>query len=159
MPPAAAVAGDAASQAAARWKSDVVPALKPMVRAIFSVPKVLGARDGALVLGAPNEPHRAKCEVHRREVEAAIATVVGAAVRLEMVIDGSAGSDHDDLPGAPSDGANVVELHPGGPPQAPTPDEEIDLDDLVDAPPESVLTPIERLAQAFPGSELLDERP
>ena len=37
-------------------------------------------------------------------------------------------------------------------------DNEIDLDDLVDAPPESVKTPINRLAEAFPGSELIEER-
>ena len=36
-------------------------------------------------------------------------------------------------------------------------DHEVDLDDLIDAPPESVKTPIERLAEAFPGSELVDE--
>jgi DNA polymerase-3 subunit gamma/tau len=49
----------------------------------------------------------------------------------------------------------VVPLRPGG---QPTAEEDIDLNDLVDAPPESVVTPIERLAQAFPGSELIDER-
>ncbi|MGB0113748.1 MAG: hypothetical protein WBP59_11055, partial [Ilumatobacteraceae bacterium] len=36
-------------------------------------------------------------------------------------------------------------------------DDEVDLDSLVDAPPESVKTPIERLAEAFPGSELIEE--
>ena len=36
-------------------------------------------------------------------------------------------------------------------------DDEIDLDDLVDAPPESVKSPIDRLAEAFPGSELIDD--
>ena len=36
-------------------------------------------------------------------------------------------------------------------------DHDVDLDDLIDAPPESVKTPIERLAEAFPGSELVDE--
>jgi DNA polymerase III subunit gamma/tau len=36
-------------------------------------------------------------------------------------------------------------------------DDEVDLDDLIDAPPESVKTPIDRLAEAFPGSELIDE--
>ena len=36
--------------------------------------------------------------------------------------------------------------------------EDIDLDDLVDVPPEHVVTPIERLTQAFPGSQLMDER-
>jgi DNA polymerase III subunit gamma/tau len=36
-------------------------------------------------------------------------------------------------------------------------DDDVDLDDLVDAPPESVKSPIDRLAEAFPGSELIEE--
>jgi DNA polymerase-3 subunit gamma/tau len=36
-------------------------------------------------------------------------------------------------------------------------EEEIDLNDLIDAPPESVLSPVDRLAQAFPGAELIDD--
>ena len=36
-------------------------------------------------------------------------------------------------------------------------DDEVDLDDLIDAPPESVKSPIDRLAEAFPGSELIEE--
>ena len=36
-------------------------------------------------------------------------------------------------------------------------DDEVDLTDLVDAPPESVKTPIDRLAEAFPGSELIED--
>jgi len=142
-----------------------VPALKPFARAIFNVASVVGVRDGALVLGLPNDAHRRKCADQLRDVETTLATVVGAAVPVTLVVDGSVGTDeHDPVPVAPAarpardvraDVAPVVELHPGG---VPTPDEDIDLDDLVDAPPESVVTPIDRLAQAFPGSELLDER-
>ena len=36
-------------------------------------------------------------------------------------------------------------------------DDDVDLNDLVDAPPETVKTPIDRLAEAFPGSELIEE--
>ena len=36
-------------------------------------------------------------------------------------------------------------------------DHEVDLTELIDAPPESVKTPIDRLAEAFPGSELVTE--
>jgi DNA polymerase-3 subunit gamma/tau len=36
-------------------------------------------------------------------------------------------------------------------------DDEVDLDDLVEVPPESVKSPIDRLAEAFPGSELIVE--
>ncbi len=37
----------------------------------------------------------------------------------------------------------------------PEADEDVDLSSLTDAPPESVKTPIDRLAEAFPGSELM----
>ena len=36
-------------------------------------------------------------------------------------------------------------------------DHEVDITELIDAPPESVKTPIDRLAEAFPGSELVTE--
>jgi DNA polymerase-3 subunit gamma/tau len=36
-------------------------------------------------------------------------------------------------------------------------DDDVDLDDLIDAPPETVKTPVDRLAEAFPGSELIDD--
>ncbi len=36
-------------------------------------------------------------------------------------------------------------------------DDDVDLDDLIDAPPEAVKTPVDRLAEAFPGSELIDD--
>lgn len=196
----AAESGSGAEQAVARW-SEIVPALKPLVRAIYSVPKLLGVRDGAVTLGAPNDAHRIKCEQHRPEVERVAAGIVGSPVRVVLVTDGSARhddhDDHDDhhdprdqrdqrdqrgpagTGGVPSgDGsggagggsgsgssatsgagssasATVIALHPDGPPPA---DEDIDLNDLVDAPPESVVSPIDRLAQAFPGSELMDER-
>ena len=165
--PSPASSAGAAERAVAMWAADIVPSLKPLVRAIFSVPKLLGVRDGALALGAPNEPHRAKCEQHRAEVEAAIAIVVGSRVAMSVITD-SSGSHA-------GQSATVVELHPGGPPSkggssnggssnggssssGPPADEDIDLHDLVDAPPESVVSPIDRLAQAFPGSELMDER-
>ena len=43
--------------------------------------------------------------------------------------------------------------------RGPTPDEaDIDLSDLTDVPPESVVGPVDRILQAFPGSQELDER-
>ncbi len=204
--------GDAAERALEGWHAQIVPGLKPLVRAIFSVPRVLGVRDGVLTLGAPNDAHRAKCEQHRAAVEAAIAAAVGASVPLSVITDGGghdpadphgpADHAHDDPregshdrlaertvarlapdPSAPAGGSrpgarataaahsthrgdrddygdhgdhddNVVSLRVAQPPA----DDEIDLDDLVDAPPEFVVSPIDRLAQAFPGSELIDER-
>ena len=54
------------------------------------------------------------------------------------------------------DGRPVAAAEPGA--TEPVADDDVDLDALVDAPPESVKTPIDRLAEAFPGSELVDER-
>jgi DNA polymerase-3 subunit gamma/tau len=133
----------------ARWSSDVVPTLKPLVRAIYSVPRVLGVRDGVLTLAVPNDTHRSKCEQFRADAEAALVAVLGARVPLAFVVDAA----HDD---EPPRGA-VAAAAPAAPAPAEA-DDDIDLNDLVDAPPESVVSPIDRLAQAFPGSEMIDER-
>jgi DNA polymerase-3 subunit gamma/tau len=37
-------------------------------------------------------------------------------------------------------------------------DEDIDTGDLVDVPSDAIVSPIDRLTQAFPGSEIIDER-
>ncbi len=42
-------------------------------------------------------------------------------------------------------------------PDTPAADDEIDLSELTDAPPETVKTPLDRLAEAFPGSEFVSE--
>ncbi len=152
--PSAGAGDPAVERAAQLWSGEIVPSLKPLVRAIFSVPKLLGARDGALTLAAPNDAHRDRCEQHRPAVEAAVAAAAGGPVPVRIVTDPAPGLDDDGPQGT------VVPLHRASAPAPAEPSpEEIDLDELVDAPPESVVTPIERLAQAFPGSELIDERP
>ena len=95
----------------------------------------------------PNEAHRAKCQEHRAAVEAALAKVVGEPVTVEFVI---GGRSHDD---EPSPVARVATSQPVDDQSV----EEIDLSELTDAPPEAVRTPIDRLAEAFPGSEFVSE--
>jgi DNA polymerase-3 subunit gamma/tau len=161
---------DLVERAGAIWASEVVSSLKPLVRAIYSVPKLLGVRDGALALAAPNDAHRARCEQHRPHVEEALRKLLGSPIKVTIVVEGLGDSATDSDQGDPADGltggdsmrsprdATVVALRPAGSHQAPA-DEEVDLDGLVDVPPESIVTPLERLAQVFPGSKLLDERP
>ena len=136
--------------AVARWAADIKPSLKGFARAMYSSTTVLGERNGALTIGVSNETQRAKCEEHRRDVEAAIAAVVGGKVAVQLVIH-SGPDDHDD-----HDGSNVVPLVRDTAPAA-IEEESIDLDELIDAPPESVVSPIDRLTQAFPGSRLVEE--
>ncbi len=135
-----------------------------------------------LTLSVPNAAHRAKCEQHRAAVEAALQEFAGVAVRIELV-DGGGGTDGGErdvaravpegstasATGTMSTGTTSESTVPQSEPEptmtavAPNvesslpDDDDVDLDDLTDAPPESVKSPIERLAEAFPGSELIEE--
>ena len=156
-PPAVAPATRAANVLAAviqAWQSAILPTLKPMARALFSAGHFVSEGDGVLSFGLPNETHRTRCEDFRVDVEKAIVAQIGGAVTLKLVVDTSGpGDDHL---------AAVVPLRKGSgasgaPPPAPPADEDVDLDDLVDAPPETMKSPEDRLAEAFPGSVFVDD--
>jgi len=146
------------------WATEVMPALKSFPRAIFAATKLVGVRDGMVAIAAPNEPHRQKCQQHLPDVEAALQKVIGEPVKLVLSVDSRVddGSDDKSGDGTPdisnagdaTTRGNVVQMKR---PAAPPADEEIDLNDLVDAPLEAVLSPEQRLAQAFPGSQIIDE--
>lgn len=146
------------------WSADVLTQLKPLVRALYAAGTVVGERDGALVISLPNEPHRDRAEQHRGDVEAAVAKVAGRPIRLSLVVDAGARSVRD---------TSVAHSRPdpGGPgpsaasPPEPDPVDEVaehlgdvaDVRSLPDVPRGAVDTPIDRLTQAFPGAELIDD--
>lgn len=152
----------AVARAVEVWGSQVMTSLKSLPRAIYAATKVLGVRGGMVAIAAPNEAHRLKCQQHLPDVEAVLLKVVGAPVKLVLSVYDSSAENNDDSDdnvkgGTSNDGtsnANVIHLKR---PAAPPPDDEVDLDDLVDAPPEAVVSPVDRLAQAFPGSQIIDE--
>jgi DNA polymerase-3 subunit gamma/tau len=134
------------------WEQSVKATVKPIVRALYSAGSFVGNRGDVWQFGVPNEAHGAKCSEHRAVVEAALSQAVGAPVTLEFVIGG--GRPHDDEPAAQRPAA------PAPAPAAVPPsvdDDEVDLSELTDAPPESVKSPIDRLAEAFPGSQIVTE--
>jgi DNA polymerase-3 subunit gamma/tau len=135
------------------WQSTILPTLKPMARALFSAGHFVSETSGVVSFGLPNETHRTRCEDFRADVERAIIAQVGGALTLKLVVD--VGGPHDDHL------ASVVPLRKGSGPagaatRAPA-DEDVDLDDLVDAPPGTMKPPEDRLAEAFPGSVFVDE--
>ena len=72
-----------------RWDPDVLEVLNPGTRARFRVGRFCGVDEGAGValFGLPNEIQLARCEERRLEVEAALASVLGRAVALRLVVD------------------------------------------------------------------------
>ncbi len=139
------------------WQAGILPAIKkPMARALFSAGHIIEERDGKIVVGLPNETHRSKSDTFRGDVEAAIETHLGVTVELTLVVDPN-GHPGDHL-------APVVPLRSSGGHGSSVPvrrdetlDEDIDISDLVDAPPGSIKSPEDRLADAFPGSVFIEE--
>jgi DNA polymerase III subunit gamma/tau len=125
------------------FETKVRPALRGMTKAIYMGAHVGKMSDGALVISFAGEPHRVRAEEYRVEVERALAAAAGRGIPLSLVVDHST---HED---------NVVQLKRVEQAQA---DEDIDTGDLVDVPPDAIISPIDRLTQAFPGSEIIDER-
>lgn len=168
-PPQRDTSADAVRQV---WESQVLSSMKPLVRALYAAGSFTGATsgDGGLVYELPNEHHVGKCQEHRAIVERALTDAVGAPVTLALTApggvatpsaggggNGGATAGHRSAPGA----ADQTAPEPGAS-SYPAEDEHIDLDDLVDAPPSDAHTPLNRLAEAFPGSELItesDDRP
>lgn len=168
------------------WQNTVKSQLKPLVRALYSAGEFVGEADGVASFSVPNEAHGAKCAEHQSDVEAALSAAVGAPVTIRFVAGGNAisggGGNGGSAPAtkpAPAPApepapepaepresaleratrAAAAEPDPEPEPTAyvPDDDDEIDLSELTDAPPEAVKTPVERLAEAFPGSELIPD--
>jgi DNA polymerase-3 subunit gamma/tau len=129
------------------WEQTVKGQVKPIIRALYSAGSFVGNSGGAWQFSVPNEAHGAKCQEHRAAVETALTQVIGEPVKVEFVV---GGRGHDDEPAPP---ARVKAAAPVEDPAI----DEVDLSELTDAPPETVRTPIDRLAEAFPGSEFVTE--
>ena len=126
------------------FEKQVRPALRGMTKAIYMGAHVGTMSGGALVISFAGEPHRVRAEEYRQEVERALAMAAGRPIPLSLVVDHAVAHDDNVVP------LKRAELAPA--------DEDVDTGDLVDVPPEAVVSPIDRLTQAFPGSEIIEER-
>ena len=149
LPPAAASSGASAGPVPNRdqltlvWADHVLPKLKGMARALYSPGRFVESGPTEARFAVPPTTPIGRLVQHRGEVEAALSSEFGRPVAITLVV------DHGDA-AAPS----IVGPGHQGPPD----DEMVSLDELVDAAP-GQLPPsgLERLAQAFPGAELLDD--
>jgi DNA polymerase III subunit gamma/tau len=124
------------------WETQVCPSLKGMARALYTPVDVVTGDSGSVTIAVPNATHRTKCEQHRAEVEQAWSVATGRSVTIELVVGGGAHDDHtpvaSPIPSAPVDDVGAVPIDDG--PTSPMP------------------SAVERLAQAFPGAELVEGR-
>jgi DNA polymerase-3 subunit gamma/tau len=128
------------------WGDQLLDGLPRGTKAIFSTGRFVESNGQAAVFALANAPTRDHCEKKRPEVEAALAAHFGRPVPLLLVTDadvgGPAPAGPSATPAAPS--APVDEVEDVG-----------DVHALEDAP--SVGSGAERLAEAFPGAELIEE--
>ncbi len=158
------------------WEREVRPSLKPLVRAIYSGGSFTRHHGTQWFFAVPNGVHAEKCELHRAHVEQVLSSAVGSPVEIVIEVGSGSAPHPTGDPAGPSDAATSAPSvstpeHPATPtaprppddvdeaasPPDPPDDDDIDLDELTDAPPEAALSPIDRLAQAFPGAELVDD--
>ncbi len=133
------------------WADHVLTALRPAVKARFAAGRFMTVDDTGAVFGLPNQAHRDKCDERRGDVEAALADHFGRNVPLRLVVDdGSGGAE----PPAQPDGGTAA------PPTPEVVEDEvasIDPAELVDAPSTATGGGLDKLSEAFPGAELVEE--
>ncbi len=134
-PPGPSLApGDPASE----WVTEVRPSLKGLARPLFAPVELVSAVDDRVVLAAPNEAHRARCEPHVATVQQRWKEACGRAVTITW------GTETDAAPAA------SAHIDPGA-------DDELSAIDE-DAPViTGSLSVVERVAKAFPGAQRLEQ--
>ncbi len=121
------------------WADHVLGGLRPVAKGLFGAGRFAAADHGVVTFALPTDAMRRKCETRRHEVESALAAYFGRPVPLQLAVDGSTAAQMADG-GAPGDSLA----------------DPFDVDDLRDAPPDP-RSGLDRLTQAFPGAEIVDE--
>jgi DNA polymerase-3 subunit gamma/tau len=161
------------------WGDTILAGLRPGVKVYLSSGRFVGVDDAGAIYAVPDRGLLTRAEANRAEVEAALAAHFGRRVPVRLVLDeaggglaGAAGAARAAGVAGPTAAAGPVSAPvaagtagvaapPGAAgftgvsspaallPEDPT---SIDFDDLIDAPG-AVLSPEQRLLEAFPGAE------
>jgi DNA polymerase-3 subunit gamma/tau len=118
------------------WGDKVLTQLSAKAKALYKSGRFVGVEDGAAIYGLPNAVHMQRCERCRGEVEQALAAEFGRPVPLRLVVDAE--------PAPP-------------PPDEPDVTIDVDVEDIREATPAAVASPIDHVMQAFEGAEVVEE--
>jgi hypothetical protein len=129
------------------WGDTVLDQLPRGTKAIFSTGRFVESDGTAAVFALANAPTRDHCEKKRADVEQALAAHIGRPVPLRLVTDADVGGPPPAA--APARGSAAASTAPV------EEDHEVDIHALEDAP--DAASGAQRLAEAFPGAELVEE--
>jgi DNA polymerase-3 subunit gamma/tau len=119
------------------WGDHILATLPRRAAVRFQVGRFVAADDGVAVFALPNAVHRDRCEEVRGVAEEALSAHFGRRVPLRLAVEGT----------APSPGAEA----------APPPDDEVDTNDLRDAPPGELASPLDHVMRTFEGAQVVEE--
>ncbi len=127
------------------WADGVLDALPRGTKAIFSTGRFVESDGNTAVFALANAPTRDHCEKKRADVERALAAHFGRPVPMRLVTDADVGGSAPESPSSSSAPATPVDEAA----------EVGDVRELEDAP--AAGNSAQRLAEAFPGAELVEE--
>jgi hypothetical protein len=128
----------------------VATAVRPLAKAALGAGTFASVRDGRIVFALPTDAVKKRADDQRAEIEKALADHFGRPVGLDIVVDGSS-APPDAAPGGHGAGRALSSAPP------PQEDDDVDLSALVDMPKEASRTGLDRIKDAFPGAELIEE--
>jgi DNA polymerase-3 subunit gamma/tau len=128
------------------WGDTVLAKLPRRSAVRYQVGRFLEAEAAAdvAVFALPNPVHRDRCDEVRAEVEQALSEHFKRRIRLRLVVD--AGSAR--APDPPTTATPTVEV---------AADDDVDIDDLRDAPPGTLASPVDHVLQAFEGAKVVED--
>ena len=121
------------------WGDNVLPALRPAVKIYVASGRFVSVSDAA-VYAVPDRGLLLRAQAAQAEVQAALTAHFGRPVPLRLVLD--EGGSREGTPASDPSPPDTVAEDPSA----------YDIDELEDAPP-GLLSPEQRLLEAFPGAE------
>jgi DNA polymerase-3 subunit gamma/tau len=129
------------------WPS-VLASLKPLVRALYS-PCVVGVSSvDAVTLNAPNAVHKERCADHLAVVASAYESIMGVAINVTLGVSEGTAKDSTD---------RLAKARKPVPETDDVPHDNIDPNELIDAPLAPVVSPLDQITKAFPGTRVVNE--
>lgn len=134
------------------WDDAVKPALRPIVRALYSPCDIASISTGGdaatLVMSAPTPAHAEKCTQHIDAVTAAVSAALGMPATVSITGAGTASPAPSASGGSPAGAAAPA-------PVVDDDDEIVDPDELTNAPSVPAASPEDAVADIFPNTRIV----